>query len=325
MYDAALRIRDAGHPRDLAHVTAMMRDAPYDYPLAAEYLTTRYGEKPPYDEILRVAGNRRDYDLRVLHLALQHVPGDAERLALLRRSCEVSAAECIALGAEHARRGRDEEAAASYERGFADPSVDEVTMSNAAGWLVSHYFRTRKLEAALQLGERSARTGSFQGLVALASLYERLERWDDAAELHRQAAERYDNPTQLLGFYYRAVNTHKQLEFETAWRHQLAEVFPKGLTPAPKGDARPATGVIVTRDNDFVRKAGLQAGDVIVGVEGWQVEDLRQYYAVNAFFESDVMRLSAWRGKLSPVTLRAPNRLMGVDLRTYPIEGWDEK
>jgi hypothetical protein len=99
----------------------MMRDAPYDYLLAGEYLTTKYGDKPPYEEIIRVSGSRKDYDLRVLRLALQHVQDDGERLTLLRRSCEVSAAECIALGAEHAKRGRKDEAAASYRRAFADP------------------------------------------------------------------------------------------------------------------------------------------------------------------------------------------------------------
>jgi hypothetical protein len=324
IYDAASRIKDSGHSLSLADLAAMMRDAPYDHLLAAEYLTRKYGEKPPYDEILKVAGPRKDYDLRVLRLALQHVSDDAERLLLLRRACEVSGAECIALGAEHASKNRDDDAAASYERAFADPSLDAVTMSNASGWLVSHYYRNRKTKPALQLAELSARTGSFQGLVTLAYLYERFERWDDAEEVYRQAATRYNNPSQLLGFYYRAVHHHKQTGLEPAWQQELARVFPDGLTAVP-GDGPPKRGVVVTRDNDVVRKAGLQAGDIIIGLEGWRVENYRQYSSINAFFENDVVKLTAWRGRPFDLTLRAPNRLMGVELRTYPIDGWGEK
>jgi hypothetical protein len=323
MYDAASRVKDSGHSMSLADLTAMMRDAPYDHLLAAEYLTRKYGDKPPYDEILMVAGARKDYDLRVLRLARQHVSDDAAKLLLLRRSCEVSSAECIALAAEHASKNRDDDAAAGYERAFADPSLDAVTMSNASGWLVSHYYRHRKLKPALQLAEQSARTGSFQGLVTLAYLYERLERWDDAEEVYRKAATRYNNPSQLLGFYYRAVHLHKQTGLEPAWQQELTRVFPHGLT-AVAGDAPPKSGVVIAKDNDFVRKAGLQAGDVIIGLEGWRVDDYRQYSAVNAFFEHDVVKLTAWRGRPFDVTLRTPNRLMGVELRTYPIEGWGE-
>jgi tetratricopeptide (TPR) repeat protein len=319
MYDAASRVNDAGHTLSPADLAAMMRDAPYDHLLASAYLTARFSDKPPYDEIIRTAGVRRDYDLRVLRLAREQVVDDAERLVLLRRSCEVSSAECIALAAEHASRNRDDEAASCYERAFADPSLDAVAISNASGWLVSHYLRTRKVKPALQLAEQSARTGSFKGLLTLASLYERLERWDEAEKIYGQAASRYNNPSPRLGFYYRAVQLHRQAKFEPAWKKELAAVFPQGLTTVAR-DRRPQRGVVVSSDNDLVRRAGLQSGDIIIGVEGWRVDDYRQYSAVNAFFDHDVVKLTAWRGRPFEVTLRAPDRWIGVELRTYPTE-----
>lgn len=325
MYDAAARIKDSGHPLNVDDLTAMMRDAPYDYLLAGEYLTSKYGENPPYHEIIKVAGPRRDYDLRVLRSARQRVEDDTERLSLLRRSCEVSAAECIALGDEHAKKGRDDEAAASYERAFADPTLDAISMSNASGWLVAHYYRNRRIDPALKLAERSAKTQSFQGLVTLAYLYERLARWDDAEEVYQEAADHYDSPYQLIGFYYRAVNVRRQMAFQARLATALASVFPNGLVPVTTHAARPAHGVVITKDNDFVRNAGLQAGDIVVGLEGWRVDNLRQYHAINALFEHDVMKLTAWRGELAQITLKTPNRLMGVEFRTYPVEGWGEQ
>jgi hypothetical protein len=37
------------------------------------------------------------------------------------------------------------------------------------------------------------------------------------------------------------------------------------------------------------------------------------------------MTLTVWRGKLFNVTLSAPNRLMGIQFRSYRIRGWSER
>ena len=131
----------------------------------------------------------------------------------------------------------------------------------------------------------------------------------------------------MLGFYYRAINVRKQFQYEAVWKSTLAPVFPAGLAAAPTDSARPAGGVIVTKDNQTARQAGLQAGDIIVGLEGWRVANLQQYRAVNAFFEPEQtqMKLTVWRGHLFPVTVVAPDRFIGIEFRSYPIEGWSEK
>jgi hypothetical protein len=145
-YDAGQRVRDSGHRLIADDLAAMMRDAPYDYQLASEYLTMKYGERPPYAEIDRVFGARKNYDLRVLRLARQFVSDSSERLALLRRSCEVSAAECTALGLEHARNNRKDEATAAYRRAFADQSVNGAMLARAPKPLGGHEFRTYRIE-----------------------------------------------------------------------------------------------------------------------------------------------------------------------------------
>ena len=87
----------------------------------------------------------------------------------------------------------------------------------------------------------------------------------------------------------------------------------------------PERGVTVTKDNAQLRKAGLQAGDLIVGLEGWRVDNLKQFRAINAFSDRPDRKLTVWRGRISEVTL--PWRSWwstGVEFRTYPIQGWAE-
>ena len=43
---------------------------------------------------------------------------------------------------------------------------------------------------------------------------------------------------------------------------------------------KPENGVFVEEDSDSSRRVRLQAGDIIVGVDGWKVENKEQYDAV---------------------------------------------
>jgi tetratricopeptide (TPR) repeat protein len=245
-------------------------------------------------------------------------------MRLAKTACDLSAVECIALGSELANADRASEAATAYERAFADPSLDAVALSNSSGWLVGYYYRHGRTAAALALAERSASTAAWQGTVTAALLYERLGRVEEAETAYRSAASGYDDPAQLIGFYYRAVVVRKQMQFEPAWKASLARVFPNGLVPVIADETKPARGVVVTKDNARSRKAGLQADDIIVGLEGWRVDNLQQYNAINAFFEREQMQMTAWRGHLFPITATNANRLFGIELRSYPIQGWRE-
>jgi len=103
----------------------------------------------------------------------------------------------------------------------------------------------------------------------------------------------------------------------------LAKLFPEGLQAAATTmPEKPAKGVFVNKDSERSRKAGVRAGDIIVGLEGWRVENDRQYFAINTFKDVDVLKLTVWRGQLFAVEVPAPRRLMGVELNTYPLKGW---
>lgn len=76
------------------------------------------------------------------------------------------------------------------------------------------------------------------------------------------------------------------------------------------------------KDSDEIRKAGFQAGDVIVGLEGFRIESLPQFKAVNAFFKKPEMKLTLWRGATPfEATITVPDRKIEIELRSYPING----
>ena len=324
-YDAGNRAKLAGHSMSAAALTALAAEAPFDYSLAVASLEARFGDKASLRDMQSTFGRRLAYDLRAIDYAVARLADD-EGLDLREWACTINPTHCSALGAALVRLNRQTEAAASYERAFADESFDRVRLANESRWLVGYYRRNNLLAKAVDLADTSASIGSFTGLITAAHLYEDLRRFDDAEELYEQAYRRYDDPSQLLGFYYRAVIVRKETRYNDAWRSLAPAVFPQGLQDAPAAlDTAPESGVIVIKDNPNTIKHGIQTGDIIVGLEGFRVENLNQYYAINAFFGKEQMKLTLWRGKVYAATIQAPNRLMGVQFRTYPIVGWAEK
>jgi hypothetical protein len=323
-YEAGTRMKELWPSMPPDVVGALRSTAPFDFTLASEALRRTYGEKPPYEQVDQALRLRLDYDLRALKLARESTNETDQRVRLLRASCAIATIECTALGNELVRQNQPEAAAAEYERVFGDPQVDSIELAHNAGWLVNYYADAGRTAAALALAERAGGTGAYTGLITQATLYERLQRFDEAEALYKDADSHYSESAELIGFYYRAVNIRKQEAYRATLDEQLRRVFPDGLVEVASADGAPANGVIVTRDSELSRAAGLQAGDIIVGLEGRRVQNLHQYQAINAFSRDPRMTITAWRGRNFDVTVTAPNRRMGIEFRSHPIRGWAE-
>jgi hypothetical protein len=50
-----------------------------------------------------------------------------------------------------------------------------------------------------------------------------------------------------------------------------------------------------------------------------------QCRAINAFCKTDAMTITAWRTAAFDASVTAPHRLMGIDFRSHPINGWAEE
>lgn len=324
-YDAAMRVQ-AGGLRPVQDFERLMENAPYDLPLATSYLSAKYGKQVPFAEVERRLGARMAFDTRAIAWAMAAV-GEGERsVELLENACDFSPTYCQQFGTKLAMLGRDAEAAQAFERALGDEALDAVAKANWSGWLVDYYRAQGRTGPALQLAEQSAGTGAAAGYITVGRLYERLGRLDDAEAAFTSNAQAYDAPAELLGFYYRAVVVRKDDAYQDLWERELERVFPNGLSREPVPAGPPTLGVFVEQDSPASNKLGLQAGDVIVAVDGWRVDNMVQYRTVRAFPLEGGFTLTVARGA-TRLSVTIANRAFVPDFRiaNYPVQGWIEK
>jgi hypothetical protein len=325
-YDVAARIENTGHPRSLEDMQRILEAAPFDYSLGSQYLVTKSGRHTALADIERLAGKRLEYDLRPMRAAMKFKSGGEPALELYQRMCEISASECAGFAWNLILANRPDDAARAYQRAFSDPTLDGVTMSHQTEWLVNYYHEHHRDADALKLAGRSAEVGSASGLLTAAHLYERLERFSDAEELYQHVRERYDDPAGLLGFYYRAVNVRQDASYERRWQIAREKVFPDDLVKTPPAAEKPARGVHVESGSASATAAGIRSGDIIVTVDGWRVEDVRQYHAVRAFPLDGGFTLTIWRTDgLHQVKIADKRFVPEFRVANYPLEGWVER
>lgn len=288
------------------------------------------------DELLKVLGPRADYDISALQevsAALDKRP--QEQLAIVERLCAIDTYHCVQLGFAQAWRGLDDQAAASFERAIATPSVDRVRVSHAAPWLGRYYRKRGQPQKALEVAKHAAETGSGSGYNAMAEHWEALGRFDQAERYHVEGSDRYKDPkydcdSSLVAFYYRMARVRKKDAFEPKLQKCLAKTFPQGLQHVELKDLSgpPTDGVFVNGHSDDTLKQGIWAGDVIVGLDGWRVRTREQYWAVNNFSPDEVedMAFLLWKaGAYREIKAKFRDRALYVDLDNYPLKGWVEK
>jgi hypothetical protein len=301
-------------------VEALMAEAPHDIGLLYRVAQLH---RPLLNTVRALVEPRVDFDMWAIDWAINTARDYNDRLALRRKACELAVGHCLTL-ADDLIAVDERAAAAEYEKVFRNPALDQISMANSSGWLVSYYERTGQLIQAMDLAQRSAEVYSRRGLATLAHLLERRARVSEADEVFTAAAARYPTgKADLAGFLYRQAVTAKKPEYLSRWNAIQKEVFPDGLQPmAAVMTEAPGKGVFVEQDSDASRRVRLQAGDIIVGVDGWKVESKEQYDAVLAFPPPHGKhKFTAWRGVLFSVELPAGH---GMTLKTHPLKGWIE-
>jgi tetratricopeptide (TPR) repeat protein len=234
----------------------------------------------------------------------------------------LSITQCVSLASLLAYAGDEAGAVAEYERAFRDPALDAVSIANSCSWLVSYYERSGQMPRAYDLAQRAAATWSARGLETLARLYERRARIDEAAAVYEQMSQRYKSASPgLAGFLYRQAIPGKRTQYLERWRQVERALFPNGLQGIPAAmPQQPASGVYVEDDSNMARRVRIQIGDIIVGVDGWRVDNEDQLTAVLNFGELDARHtFTVWRGVLFTAELPARH---GMTLDTYPLRGW---
>lgn len=321
-YEAGTRTVDTIGRIPLPALEALVAEASSDKWLMSRALRPRPKNQALVDLVFTLLRARNAYDLWAIDVAVNGSRDNASRITWRRYGCSLSANQCLSLAALLANTGDEAGAAAEYERVFKDPALDQVAMSNSSAWLVRYYERNRQIDRALDLAERSAEVGSARGLITLARFYERRGRADEARPLFERLAGRYERSgDELLGFLHRQVVVRGRTSEQAEYARVLHAAFPGGLTPVPAAmPAQPAKGVFINRDSAESQRLRLQAGDIIVGVDGWLVQSKEQYQAIMALADDGVKhKITAWRGVL--FTVEADEDI-GMELETFPLAGW---
>jgi hypothetical protein len=296
-------------PRDTTLLTAMAAGGP---------------DEPAAKHARGLLAYHYDYDLRALESALPHMSSEAERMPLRRKACEISSRDCLQLASSMMFSGDEAGAAALYERLLVDPEIDAVTRSYEFHWPIMYFYRHGQIDKAIALAEEARQACRVCTYATRAWLNEQLGRLDEAEKDHYENSIEYKNHTGLIGFYYRRVKIDRNLAYETKWLKSLAERFPNGLQPEPVSmTGVPQTGVFVNKDSEYSRAAGIRAGDIIVGLDGWRVDDTYQYFAILTFKDDPTVSLTVSRGgQLVKIQATSPTRKFGTELQPHPMKGW---
>lgn len=303
---------------DYLHSLAAL--APYSLALQWRIHMGRLGAGADHADVARAFGSMTEYDVGAAQgvaLAAEDHPEAYGRLA--DHLCSLSPDDCVTYADWLVKQKRDDEAAEVYRRWFRE-GADRVRVSNGLGWLVKYDSDHGHASEALSLARDAAATYSEAGLLTLARLLERKGDLAGANAYFKRVEERYEAPEFVMGFYVR----HKgQASWDAAAQDLIRDAFPSGLKAAALSDfhGAPADGVVTLsfaapgRLSAVIDKYGIKSGDVIVGVEGYRVQNLRQYRLLNAytFRGDDTLQLIVWnRGRqYYSVTTREPERHIG--------------
>jgi tetratricopeptide (TPR) repeat protein len=329
-FDARRRLEDLSNaPSDRAALEALAAIHPYDFTIAMRLVRARHGARPSVADIEQSLGLRAGFDGRATHALAEAAENasPAQKGALLARQCAQAAVHCLELGHHLADEGSEDEAAAAFEKAFADPTMDAVQLANQSRWLIRYHFRKANRERALALATAAAATGSARGLGYHGELMELMERYPEAEVSYQREAERYGDPSGLIAFYYRLARGHGRKEYEARLQRTVRAEFPRGLEPiaAPEalGTEAPRDGAYVMGHSRTLLEAGLRAGDVVVGLDGWRIHTAAQYATARRFSRDDGMTFTFWRGggyQQAKATVK--ERWLGVAFVDHPVKGW---
>lgn len=142
-----------------------------------------------------------------------------------------------------------------------------------------------------------------------------------AAEVWNQVAGRYENfHAHKAAFLIR----HPELDVRHERDGLVSDVLPGGLEPVDdKRQAAPSRGLRIASAGFSGVREGLRDGDIIVGVDGVAVGNMRQYNLQKFRKWSSEMRFTFWRdGRYLSVDTHLRHRWIENDLQPFPADTW---
>ena len=317
-YAAQSRLGDSGVERAL--IDRLYAIAPLQYYVAEMELAQRApGDHFTFRQISDVMGPLLDYYISAINKAKDatDITFD-QRVKLAEKSAEIDPEGYFDLARLYQDQHQDGQAAVAYQQWF-DHAPDRIEVSNGIEWLVDYDQDHGQADKALALAQYAADIYSDGGLRTLMHLLEKRAQFDQAEEYGKKIVERYNDTDPLIGFYKRRSDAG-DAAFQPKFDSFATAAFPEGMKKVTLGSfsGPPDAGVRFLVTNDALRRNGLSDQSIIVGLDGYAIENIKEYYFVRAFSDSPVMLFIVWDGQAyREITANQPGRHFGGDMKDY--------
>jgi tetratricopeptide (TPR) repeat protein len=259
-----------------------------------------------------------DYNGNALYYFLQRADelggiDDATREDLLRKQAALDPDDYYKLGDFLMSRGKADDAADAYRKG-AQQGNDAVLFANSIKPLVKYDFEHNQQDEAMTMAKKAADVYSYGGLDTYAWLLCKLNRGPEAVDIEKQIQQRYGGDP-LPEFYV----AHPDL-FPKESAAVIQRYYPNGLPTVTLADftAPPIDGDRFDTESPETKRAGLQAGDVVVALDAHPVHSGAEYALIRAMSDSPELDLIVWRsGKYFEIKASPPERSFHIKASTY--------
>lgn len=323
LYDLYPRLNHpslTGRPDALARFEQLHEMAPYDCRIIYHLLEHKYKNEPTYDQAAGLFQAVLPYGINAMRTVAQTVYKQPERYEQLMLQSAALDPSCYYMLGDYKIEQRQDDAAAKYIDQACAADHDSVRISNHSYWRVQYYLKKGQLEKAREIADEAGEVYSAVGLEAKASFLEATTNYAGAFEWFAKIEERYEKSGPLIAFCQRYKSLTGDTRFEPEVKKRLGKLFPKGVEKVSLADFRgaPVDGVVIKEQNDLVTAAGLNAGDVIVALDGTRTHNFNQYGYVRSVLTGPEMHLIVWQGNVyREVKASPPDHKFGVDFGDY--------
>lgn len=295
--------------------------APYDCRVANFIAEKKYTNCPTYDQAMGLYGPLLPYSVYALRTVADTVydqPGRYEKLMLQAAELDPS---CYYNLGDYALNHTNDDKAALYIDKACDTDPDSVRVANHAVWRVRYYLKHGQTDKARAIADYAGEVYSYTGLESKALFFETTSNYTDAFTWYANIDERYDDPGPLLRFCARYQSRTGDTRFESEAQRRIRKLFPKGIENVTLKDfqGQPEDGVWIRQENDLLKAAGMQKGDIIVAVYGVRVHNFKQYTYGRELKDTPELDLIVWHdGTYHECKASPPDHHFGLDFRDYP-------
>jgi len=305
--------------KNLAELTEWKRLCPYSPMLCIAWAEKKYGPHPNAEQYREAFGPMADFDVHAMgYIVGAEVDHPEKFIPMAEKIAKDDPVYWLYLGEYCVKNGKPDQAAAYYEKGIKEVE-DAVHVSNVCDWLVRYRFDHGQKDKALELAESAAEVYSARGLMTLASYYERLGKLKEAEDEYRKVGERYGTKTELAAFYIR--NSAKDKRYEQQAAVLTKELFPSGMKHVTLASFanKPTAGVEITHEDWLTYKSPLLIGTVIVGLNGYAVNNKTQFEMARYLATKPSAWVIFWNGKEYKETSRVTveHGLIGVAVQDF--------